>query len=124
MAPEMKTTDTRDSTAALERCIEHCSTCHDVCLRMASGHCLERGGEHVRPAHVTLMLDCADICRTAADFMVRGSPRHVFVCSLCADVCESCAQDCERLGDMQACVDACRACADSCRETSGDRDTE
>lgn len=74
------------------------------------------GGEHARPEHMKLMLDCADICRTAADFMLRGSPRHGMICQSCAEICEACAEDCERIGEMTECVEACRACAESCRE--------
>lgn len=99
----------------LQMCIDQCTNCHDICLRDATTHCLEMGGEHVRPEHLKLMFDCADICRTAADFMLRGSPRHAQICGVCAEICEACAEDCERVGDMQECVEACRACAESCR---------
>jgi hypothetical protein len=100
----------------MQSCIDQCTHCHDICLRAATTHCLETGGEHARPEHLKLMFDCADICRMAADFMLRGSPRHAAVCGLCAEICEECANDCERVGDMRDCVEACRACAESCRE--------
>lgn len=102
----------------MQTCIDQCSNCHDVCLRMASTHCLEMGGEHTKPDHYKLMLDCAQICHVAADFMLRGSPRHTEICAACAHICETCADDCERIGDMGECVEACRACAESCREMS------
>lgn len=102
----------------MQTCIDQCSNCHDVCLRMASTHCLEMGGEHTKPDHYKLMLDCAQICHVAADFMLRGSPRHAEICAACAHICETCADDCERIGDMGECVEACRACAESCREMS------
>ena len=105
-------------TPEVQACIDQCSVCHDVCLRAATTHCLEEGGEHARPEHMKLMLDCADICQVAADFMLRGSPRHPLVCGICAQICDACADDCERVGDMDECVEACRACADSCRAMS------
>lgn len=100
----------------LRHCIDQCTRCHDVCLRTATTHCLSLGGEHAKPAHLTLMLDCAQICQTAADFMLRGSPRHREICSACAEICDTCAMDCERVGDMDECVAACRACATSCHD--------
>ena len=100
----------------IQSCIDQCTCCHDICLRDATTHCLELGGEHARPEHLKLMFDCAEICQIAANFMLRGSPRHAAVCALCAEICEECANDCERVGDMRDCVDACRSCAESCRE--------
>ena len=79
-------------------------------------HCLEHGGKHVEPRHFRLMMNCAEICRTAADFMLSGSELHDKVCAVCADVCEACAQSCESIGGMDECVQACRLCAQSCRE--------
>ncbi|MBW3592257.1 MAG: four-helix bundle copper-binding protein [Actinobacteria bacterium] len=99
-------------------CIDDCNTCHDVCLATVT-HCLEMGGEHAEASHIRLLLDCAQICETSGDFMLRGSELHGETCAACAAVCERCAEDCERFGDdeiMRACADACRRCADSCRE--------
>jgi hypothetical protein len=76
------------------------------------------GGRHAESAHIRLMLDCAEICQTSANFMLRGSELHSRTCGVCAEVCERCARDCEQLGDdahMRACAEACRRCADSCK---------
>jgi len=78
-------------------------------------HCLETGGEHVAPDHFRLMTNCAEICRTAADFMLSGSRMIAQVCAACAEVCDACASSCENLGDMDECVRACRECAARCR---------
>lgn len=99
----------------LKSCIEICSQCRDICLNMATTHCLELGGEHVEPGHLRLMFDCADICATAANFMLRNSPRHNLTCGICAQVCEACAMDCDHVGNMEACVEICRRCAEHCR---------
>lgn len=96
-------------------CIEACQRCHSSCLSMAANHCLEVGGEHVEPKHFRLMLACAEICQTSANFMLMGSEYHKRVCAVCAEICEACARSCEEIGDMQDCVDACRRCAESCR---------
>jgi hypothetical protein len=96
------------------QCIENCTTCHEVCLSMAATHCLKLGGKHAEQAHFRLMMDCAEICATSANFMLRGSPLHQLTCGVCAEVCAQCADSCAQVGDMDECVDACRACAESC----------
>ena len=101
----------------MQQCIQECLNCHSVCLAMVS-HCLQMGGEHASAAHIGLLLDCAEICQTSANFMLRGSALHTRTCGVCAEVCMRCAEECERMGDdaqMRACAEQCRRCADSCR---------
>jgi len=104
-------------SAEMRQCIEECTRCHAICLETV-GHCLELGGKHADPAHIRLLLDCADICRTSADFMLRGSDLHPRTCGVCAEVCRACADSCERMGRddqmMQQCAQQCRRCAESC----------
>jgi hypothetical protein len=99
---------------AMNECIENCLDCHKTCLQMAMNHCLETGGKHVEPAHFRLMINCAEICQTSANFMLSGSDLHHLTCGVCAEVCGRCADDCARVGDMDECVRACRQCAESC----------
>lgn len=101
--------------AMMQPCIDECQKCHITCLSMATGFCLTKGGAHTAPAHIGIMLDCAQICATTADFMARGSAQHVAMCRLCADICDACARSCEGLAGMEACLATCRACAKSCR---------
>jgi len=100
----------------MQACIEACSHCHQVCLQTAMNHCLKAGGKHVEAEHFRLMMNCAEICQTSANFQLSSSRFHRRVCEVCAEVCEACAEDCEKLGDMDECVEACRACAESCRQ--------
>jgi len=79
-------------------------------------HCLKVGGPHVEETHFRLMLNCAEICQTSANFMISGSSFHALSCAVCADVCEACADSCERLEGMEECVKACRSCAEFCRK--------
>jgi hypothetical protein len=105
----------------MRACIQECQNCHNVCLETIH-HCLEIGGDHAESNHIRLMLDCAEICQTSANFMLRMSDLHTETCGVCATVCERCAQDCERFGDdqmMQRCAEVCRSCAQSCREMAG-----
>jgi hypothetical protein len=98
-------------------CIEACQSCHAVCVETLT-HCLTMGGEHADAAHIRTLLDCAQICATSADFMLRGSPMHGSVCDVCADVCNECAASCAALDgpEMQRCAEECRRCAEHCRE--------
>jgi hypothetical protein len=102
---------------SMEECIRNCSGCHDTCLQTVT-HCLQRGGALGEGEHVRLLLDCAEICRTSADLMLRGSDFHTAICAVCADVCTRCAEECERMSDsskLSECAEACRRCAESCR---------
>lgn len=104
----------------MQQCIDACLHCYRVCVRTAMNHCLESGGRHVEPVHFRLMHNCAEICRTSADFMLGNSPLHARICAACADVCDACADSCEQVGDMDECVQACRSCAQSCRQMADD----
>ncbi|MBB4185113.1 four-helix bundle copper-binding protein [Sinorhizobium terangae] len=100
----------------MQACIDNCLDCYSVCLSTAMNHCLQAGGEHTEPAHFRLMAACAEISRTAAHFMLIGSPHHPHLCRECAEISTECAKDCERIGDMTECADACWRCAESCRQ--------
>lgn len=100
----------------MQRCIEECLRCHSSCLQMIQ-HCLELGGEHAGADHIRTLADCAEICQTSANFMLRGSPYHTDTCDVCSDICRACEQECRRFKDdkmMSDCADQCRRCADSC----------
>lgn len=98
----------------MQGCIDECLECYQSCLGTAMTHCLETGGKHVEPAHFRLMMACAEMCRTAAHFMLLNSPHHQHVCRECAEICAECAKDCKRVGGMNDCVRACNLCAESC----------
>jgi hypothetical protein len=98
----------------MQDCIDTCLDCYCVCLSTAMRHCLEAGGKHVEPKHFQLMMACAEICRTAAHFMLIGTPHHKHTCRECAEICRECAKDCAQLDGMEECVEACEECAESC----------
>jgi hypothetical protein len=103
------------SSREIQQCIDKCLDCYRVCRQTAMNHCLETGGEHVAPDHFRLMISCADLCGTAAGFMLSSSRLYGQVCAACAETCDACASSCDNLGDMDECVRACRECARSCR---------
>jgi hypothetical protein len=116
MQPRVET----ELSAPMLECIENCEDCHNICLETLQ-HCLQEGGEHADQSHIRLLMDCAQICTTSADFMLRSSPLHGRTCGVCAQVCEQCAESCAKFtGDqiMQECADTCQSCSDSCRKMS------
>ena len=103
---------------SMQECIQNCTDCHRICVETAA-YCLQMGGKHADPAHIRTLLDCAEICQTSANFMLRGSEFHARTCAVCAEICEACAMACAAMGEdaqMQACAVACRRCAESCRQ--------
>jgi hypothetical protein len=101
---------------AMQSCIDACNDCHQICLQTAMHHCLETGGKHVSPEHFRLLLNCAEICQTSANFQLGNSAFQSHLCALCAVICEACAADCKIIGGMDDCVEACEECAESCRK--------
>ncbi len=113
----MAHTTTRSLTSEMQECIAKCVDCHSICLQTA-GHCLDIGGKHASRQHQTTLRDCAQICATSADFMLRQSSIHGMACATCAEACRRCADACERIAEgddmMRRCAEACRRCAESC----------
>ena len=108
---------------SIESCLAACGNCSRVCLEHVR-HCLELGGDHAEPAHIAMLLTCANICRTAAELMTIDSEWHPTVCDLCAQVCEECADACAAMDGMEDCVAACRQCAQACRIMVGEMASE
>src|SRR5918912_1025018 len=101
-------------TEPMRQCIENCLDCHTICLEIAGRHLRGDDGQ-ARPGQLRLLLDCAEICQTSANFMLRGSDLHTHTCTVCAAICDECARECEQVGE-QTCADVCRRCAYSCRQ--------
>lgn len=104
--------------SGMQQCVDNCLNCYEVCLGTVN-YCLQKGGKHAEPAHIRLLLDCAEICQTCPNFMIRDSDLYKGICGACADICDRCAQSCERFGDdaqLKSCAELCRRCAESCRK--------
>ena len=103
----------------MQNCLKLCQECHSICTATAQ-HCLEMGGKHAEGEHIRLLLDCAEICQTSANFMMRKSPQHMSTCRICAEICLSCADSCARVNSqdlvMKNCEEVCRRCAQSCQQ--------
>jgi hypothetical protein len=107
---------TRETEEAIQDCLE----CHRVCVR-TFGHllALEPDAELATPEQLNLLVDCADICRMAADYMMRFSEFNVRAADLCCEICRRCQQLCELPSGedpvVLECVSACARCANSCK---------
>jgi hypothetical protein len=107
------------SSPEMQACIKACERCHAACLGTAMRHCIEKGGRHVEPEHLPLMMACAEICRTLAAFMPVGTDHHRHTCAACGGIRDGSARSGVKVGAMQACVEACRRCAEECRRMAG-----
>ena len=102
-------------------CIEACNHCAVECDHCAS-HCLDEKDIKALARCIALDLDCAQMCRTAASMMSRGSELYADICQACAEVCDACGDECDKfqaLEHCRTCAAACRKCADECRRMAG-----
>jgi Domain of Unknown Function (DUF326) len=118
--PEDQMDASHEEDTAMTRCIVACNECNRVCLQHIE-HCLSLGREHAEPAHISMLLTCATVCRTTSELVSLNSEWHPTMCDLCAQVCDECADECEQLDDMEDCVAVCQDCADACREMVGEQ---
>lgn len=93
--------------------IDECLRCHKACLSEAMNHCLEAGGGEGEPL-LRLLMSCAEVCQTSANFALMNSPFHGALYGVCAQVCEACANSCDEVEGMAHCAATCRKCAQSC----------
>jgi hypothetical protein len=100
--------------ALMQECLGNCTECHKVCLQTAVS--VDVVGK-LAPDDLKLLLNCAEVCRTCADFIATVSQFHPLMCGTCAQICEACAQMCRRYSTAttRECADVCERCADSCR---------
>ena len=97
-------------------CIESCWRSHVMCLE-THRYLLDLNGGPSSAMRLTLLEDCAEICQTTANSMLRRSPQHAALCIACAQVCNACAKECETVKNddrMMLCARTCRECADHC----------
>lgn len=112
----MQSSETMTSDEVRE-CLRDSLDCYQTCTETTI-RCLTMGGKHAEYEHLNLLMDCARICNTNADFMLRNSTYYPQTCGITADICDECADTCDRFDDdfMKECASVCRRCAESCRE--------
>ena len=110
----MQNTGNSMEQVEMQQCIQDCLDCHRVCTDTANKY-KRAGKEQTHTQHITMLLDCAEMCLTTAHFMQHDSPLHVYVCQACAQVCNHCAGECDLMGDADS-ANACHKCAWSCEQ--------
>lgn len=108
----------QELTAELQECVTHCLECHRICLGAAMKYHLNAEANRIEPAHVRLLINCAEICHTTATAILVGAPLLKPTCRVCAKVCRRCAADAERHGGMEECAQASQRCADFCQRAA------
>jgi len=101
--------------SAYKASIDACLQCAAACDYCASS-CLKELDVNQMAKCMQLDMECAAICRTAAQLMSIESDYANAVCQLCADVCNACASECKKhdMDHCQRCAEACSGCAEEC----------
>ena len=99
----------------MARCIDSCTRMHQVALT-AAGHALRHGNGENSNHVIRVLSDCVEMCQTAANFMLRGSPNHTRVCAVNAEICREVAKTCGEFEDeaMRTVTKAAEECAEAC----------
>lgn len=108
--------DTQKVSQSIQECLKNCTYAHAVALETLTYCLAQEGAMH---NHIRTLLDCASMCQTHVDFMMRGSDQYASTARACAEVCERCAAECSSMANdlpMSKCAEACRASMASCRQ--------
>jgi hypothetical protein len=96
----------------VELLLECSATCTETMI-----YCLQHGSRMTETDHIRLLADCAEICHTTGNILMRGGDYSTGVCAPCSEICDRCAVSCEQYSHddrMQQCAEICRSCADIC----------
>jgi hypothetical protein len=100
-----------------EECIRQCLETYRLTLQTVR-YCLDKGGDYSTVNMIQRLLDCAEICRASASYLIRSSDKQATICTGCAEICLLCANDCEHFSNdksMKDCAQQCRSCAEYCQ---------
>lgn len=107
--------NTSNSTFDLTSYINSCLNCHRICLQTAFPYHIDADGTNLKSDQLRLIMNCAEICQTCANFMLSHSAFCTQLCGVCSVVCDTCAVMCKRFGGMDECAKICSNCAGNCR---------
>jgi hypothetical protein len=79
--------------STFQDCIDACNRCAQACDNCAAS-CLREEDVKAMARCIALDMDCAQVCRTAAALMARGSDHAAALCRVCETVCRACAAEC------------------------------
>lgn len=105
-----------------QSCLAACNACAIACDRCVAAGLQEDDVKSVAGC-LAMSIDCAALCRVAADAVARNSELARRICEACADICDACAEECgqHEMDYCQACAAACRRCASECRKMAARR---
>lgn len=109
-----------DTTNKYQACIDACNRCAQACFECFK-MCLNEPDAAARKECISMLIECACICKEASAFMSMDAQHAMDLCKLCATICDKCAHHCDMFKDdhCKKCVDECRKCADECRKMAG-----
>lgn len=87
------------SQVEIDRCVQDCMTCYNVCTQAASS-----AGQSDT---ANMLQDCAELCQTAAHFLQHSDPLYGYVVNAAAEVTRICGERCEASGDTNT-ANACK----------------
>lgn len=118
----LEDTQVADHARHLRDAVEACTEARSTCLRTAT-YCIETGGRHLKPDHLRLLMDAAEVAGLHAGFLLRGSQYRDHTAAAAIAVLRAAAADCDGFegdGHMLHCAEACRRAADSCEDPASD----
>ena len=110
-----------EMTEEQQRAIVDLQNCYSI-LHESLMYCLQMGGKHVGPKHISLMLDTAELCKAGTTLLLHSSELSGRLAGVVAESCSRCATSLEQFGEdpqMKVAYDACHRAAESCRRLSG-----
>jgi hypothetical protein len=106
-------------TPEVRRCVESASDAYTSCTETLT-YSLSGGGELANPWHIRLLIDCAEICQTTQNALLRASELTPLLTTVCAEACEKCAESCRAVDSadeqLETCAEVCLHCAECCHE--------
>lgn len=108
------------STVTNQTCINECTKCAQACLECFT-LCLNEPDVQDRKNCISMLMECACICKEAAAFMSMNAQHSKDLCTLCAAICKKCAQECGMFQDehCKECANICNTCATECENMIG-----
>lgn len=106
--------------SAFMDCAKACDDCARIC-NLCAAHCTKMAvdGKKEHLATVRTCVDCASICKSASEIVIKSGPFSDLICTACADACKRCGDACEKHADhdpiMKQCAAECRRCEKACR---------
>lgn len=103
------------ATDKYQKCIDACTKCAQFCLECMV-MCLSEPDVGARINCITMLNECACICKESASFMAMDAKHAMELCKLCETICMECAKECGMFQDehCKKCSDECNACAKEC----------